>query len=553
MIINGERQPLDGTPDKEFVFDLSKVKVSNEFETLNWLVSDSSEIAVRFKFHEKQSLLQKAFTMSNVNKTAKPEPKPADKPSFKNAAFSDRLKFFQKADQKKNAPPEQKKQTFVALGDVTNNGIITAMNPNINPDKMEKTAQDELILQPVKYGDIQEKIPKLTSLMADTFCEGFFISSFPKKDGKVIEKSQGYKSICGHELCSILPAMQAEIIYRYPLKDTKTLELNDLAATICFPSGIKICYGGENAEDEKNPVAVKNYSSPMTNQQGERYYMMNFHFYHKIFNGEFAKLYESHPLKHHMHKFAEGYLGLEIDKATEKKIQENLEICQDFNFRDFVYVPYCITLISKYPYIKQMEKCTQSLYNVLSDFSGQHKINDIIEFLVNCLPVPSLGNSVKFYMPFYSFPIQLTCPKIQDIHIITNNLTCLLDYFPLQSIITIFRLMLFEKKILFVGTEYSLLSEVTDSFISLIYPLQWVHTYIPIMSDQMIQYLQTFLPFINGIHESLLPFVQETLVENEDEVYMIYLETDESKKKPKSRIDLNRNLVKKKVNVDDKM
>ena len=117
----------------------------------------------------------------------------------------------------------------------------------------------------------------------------------------------------------------------------------------------------------------------------------------------------------------------------------------------------------------------------------------------------------------------------------------------------IFRLLLLEKKILFIDNDYEQLSTVSDGFISLLYPFQWIHTYIPIMSDQMIQYLQTFLPFINGIHETLLPFVQETLIENEDEVYMIYLESDELKRKPKSRIDLNRNLLKKKINVDDKI
>ena len=71
------------------------------------------------------------------------------------------------------------------------------------------------ILEVLEYGKLEEKIPKIASLMVDTFCEGFFISSFPKTEGKVIEGSQDYKSICGHELCSILPAMQPEILYKY--------------------------------------------------------------------------------------------------------------------------------------------------------------------------------------------------------------------------------------------------------------------------------------------------------------------------------------------------
>ena len=68
----------------------------------------------------------------------------------------------------------------------------------------------------------------------ETFCEGFFIASFPQKEGQVIENSQSFPADCGHTECSSLPAMMPEIVARYPLKDTKNLELNNLAATICL-------------------------------------------------------------------------------------------------------------------------------------------------------------------------------------------------------------------------------------------------------------------------------------------------------------------------------
>ena len=53
---------------------------------------------------------------------------------------------------------------------------------------------------------------------------------------------------------------------RYPLKDTKNLELNNLAATICFPTGIKVCYS------EEDPTQmIDDYLTSLTNQKGERY------------------------------------------------------------------------------------------------------------------------------------------------------------------------------------------------------------------------------------------------------------------------------------------
>ena len=46
------------------------------------------------------------------------------------------------------------------------------------------------------------------------------------------------------------------------------------------------------------------------------------------------------------------------------------------------------------------------------------------------------------------------------------------------------------------------------------------------MSDQMLKYLETFLPFLNGINESLMSSVEKVFtkgeVEEDDEVFLIY-------------------------------
>ena len=360
----------------------------------------------------------------------------------------------------------------------------------------------------------------------NTFCEGFFIASFPQLKAKVIENSQAYPSICGHDDCSMLPAMESEIIYRYPLKDTKTLEMNNLAATICFPTGIKVCY-----QESSSPSTIKNYASSITNQTGDRYYMMTYHFYHKIQNSKYTSQYEMHPLKHHLMKFADDFVDKDdLDKKEIEAIQDNLDICQEFGFRENVYVPYCVCLISKYPYTNQLEKCLQSIFSVLSDISNtnsEKELNDIILFLIHSLPIPTMNTSVRFFIPFCNTSLELSCPKYKDIELVNVNLSFLLTLFSPEDIVNIWRMMLFEKKILFVDTDYNRLSEVMASFISLLYPLSWVHTYIPIMSDQMIKYLETFLPFMNGINASLMNYVQNTLEHSEEEVYIINLEKKE--------------------------
>ena len=414
--------------------------------------------------------------------------------------------------------------------------ITTEKRP---PNKLKTISTEDIILEPVNYEKYITEInlKNKKSSYRETFCEGFFISSFPQKNGQVIEKSQLFPSSCGHKECSSLPAMKPEIILRYPLEDTKTLEMNNLAATICFPTGIKVCYS------EKEPEMIKDFVTPITNQKGERYYMVTYHFYLKMANDIYSKNYEMHPLKHHLMKFADNYLNMsenEINKKVTQAIQKDLEHAQNLGFRDYVFIPYCISLISKYPYVKEMKKCLQSIYLLiahnnekLNDDNEKNIINRFIIHIINSVPIPDMETRIQFYLPYFINGIELKCPKLNDLNIMNTSIPDLFKLFSIDNIIYIFRFLIFEKKILFIDEDYTRLTTVTDNFISLLYPFQWMHTYIPIMSDQMLKYLETFLPFINGINSSLMSLVKELFqtgeMEEGEEMFLIYINSNKLK------------------------
>jgi hypothetical protein len=398
---------------------------------------------------------------------------------------------------------------------------------------LEEEEVPEVFLEPTKYTKFIEDQKKngIKNPSRETFCEAFFIASFPKKSGNVIEMSNTYEAVCGHKECSNLPAMKPEIIFRYPLNDTKNLELNNLAATICFPTGIKVCYS-----ETEEPKKMVDYFTSITNQKGERYYMMNFHIYLRMQNVDYIKEYEEHPLKYNLRKFAEAYIGLgekEI-KEKENEITTNLESSQELGFRDYVYVPFCICLISKYAYVQEMKKCLSSIYSIIKkDKGNSSKINDIIMYLINSIPIPPKNRGIKFTLPYSRTAIKVNCPKLEDMNVANLTSSLLLKYFSIDNLIFIFRLLITEKKILLIDNDYEKLSNVADGLFSILYPFPWIHTYIPIMSDQMLKYLETFLPFLNGIHESLMPLVEKIFKDSEseadDEVFLIYIKDNKIK------------------------
>ena len=465
------------------------------------------------------------------NQTPTPQKKEGQTPSStkpKPDAKNDKKKEVKKTNTKSKPGEKEKAAKTSSRGSISSDFMI--LDPDATPDDVKEIYPDTMTYD--KYSD-ELKQKKQKEDFREAFCEGFFIASFPRTGGKVIEKSSvDVKASCGHEECSRIPAMKPEIVMRYPLNDTKTLELNNLAATICFPTGIKLCYS--ETEEPKN---IEDYVTQITNQKGERYYMRTFHFYHKMQNSEFTNKYSFYPLKHLLMTFGDEYLVLseeEIEKHVQE-IQQNLDFAQNLGFRDYIYIPYCICLISKYSYISELEICLSSIYKIISQKPDELNflVNDLIMYLIHSVPIPEKHSRVRFYLPYAQKKLELLCPKADDVAIMNSNFTKLFDYLSADNIILIFRLILTEKKILFVDDDYSELTNVTDAFTTLLYPFKWIHTYIPIMSDQMLKYLETFLPFVNGIHTSLMNRVEalcrEGEIEEKNEVFLIYIKKDEIK------------------------
>ena len=363
----------------------------------------------------------------------------------------------------------------------------------------------------------------------ESFCKCFFICSFPYHNGKVMENSKQYQSMCNHPMCSKLIAMEPEIIYKYPLNDPYDLELNNLSASICFPTGIKICY------DEDKRDIYKSFSTHIMNQQGQKYYMTIYHFYRQLEQMVYNKLYIDNPLKIYLRQFGENTYR---NKAEKKLLEQDLQECQELGFRDYVYIPYALVLVSKYPYINQMKSCLNIIYKIiandkeiLNNFDVNIKsslINNLLAYLIYGIPIPKINTEISFNMPLSSNKIKILSPYNGNAQNFENlNFCYILSQFCTDNILKIYKLMLFEQKLLFIDEDINRLSLVIGSFINILYPIDWVNTTIPIMSAQMTRYLQTFLPFINGISEDLYEHrAKSTLSEAEEGVFIINIKNE---------------------------
>ena len=288
-----------------------------------------------------------------------------------------------------------------------------------------------------------------------------------------------------------MQAIIPEIIARYPEKDNKDFEISDLGASICFPNGIKICFD----KNEMHVNGLKNYSSMLTNQVGKRYYISTYHLYFKHSYEDFMKEY--------------GY-----SNSIDMTLLEAMRI-------KYIYLPFCVCLLSKYPFFTQMEKCLESLrFTLMNNKISPNELYDLLIYLTKSIPVPPVGTQLYFPLPYYSDFIKINRPEYKDYILYGDNPCILLEYLSLDEIFIIMRLLLFEQKILLVGNNYDLIAQIAFNFYRLLYPFQWVHTLIPIMTQKMTKYLDSFLPFFNGMHISLYELVTGTLEEIEENIFI---------------------------------
>jgi hypothetical protein len=416
----------------------------------------------------------------------------------------------------------------------------------------------------MEISDLKEKE---SFLIYDTFCEAFFISGLPSQDAKVILDSNSLKSTCGHKDCSILYSYRPEVLYKYQKKRTEEnlFDISNSMTSLCFPTGIKMCH---SSDKNSSLPPMQTFMNIITNEKGEIFYLVNF-FYYKLVNySNFQKNYNYDPVRE--------YLKEITAKEGQSNIEKELNICSNLMLGHYKYIPECISLVSRFPYVKQLEKSLETIFKLMVNSNNstniinfykpssgstnsknlitvsgnnlnssismsvynssgssqslsnsnlvknpQEEILNLLSHLINEVPIPPMNKKLMFYIPYNL--IEIPGVYMKELPTLNYGLKVLLDEIPIENLILIFQLLILEQKILLVCDDYSKLSEISQALLAIIYPFQWINTYIPVLSEDMIKYLQSFIPFVMGIDEGLLKLAYNCQYIGCDELNKIFI------------------------------
>ena len=285
-----------------------------------------------------------------------------------------------------------------------------------------------------------ENIEKNNIIESKRFCEAFILISISNKP-EIMGKSKNYSSD-SKDL-----TFEPKIIYKYPYKnELKELLIDDSVPYLCFPEGIKIYYN----ENEENIKTVSNYSTLLRNN----FFLKAYYGFFKMINNNFITYYN-----------------------------KNSKINELIKGKDNIYIPFCICLISKNPFYKQMEICLQSVMMAMKDENTKpYQLNQLINYIIKRIPLPPINSTVSFSLPYNNEMCEIQAPFIEGIFNYNDNLI-IFKKLSIDDIIIIFNLLIMEERIMVVGKKNEIISKIILNFLSLLYPLKWEKFLLPTYYD----------------------------------------------------------------------
>uniref|UniRef100_A0A8C9SWZ3 DENN domain containing 1A n=1 Tax=Scleropages formosus TaxID=113540 RepID=A0A8C9SWZ3_SCLFO len=155
----------------------------------------------------------------------------------------------------------------------------------------------------------------------------------------------------------------------------------------------------------------------------------------------------------------------------------------------------CFCILSYLPWFEVFYK----LLNILADYtikSQESQWRELLEAL-HSLPIPDPG-----------VPVHLSVVSL------SRNLT---EYFvavDVNNMLHLYASMLYERRIIICCSKLSTLTACVHGSAAMLYPMYWQHVYIPVLPPHLLDYCCAPMPYLIGVHSSLMEKVKSMALED---------------------------------------
>lgn len=164
------------------------------------------------------------------------------------------------------------------------------------------------------------------------------------------------------------------------------------------------------------------------------------------------------------------------------------------------YIPVCCTLISKYAYFETMKESLSYMVHLIeTESEDMYTYIKLFAHRLTMTPTPPPGRvAIEFCIHDMSFTISPSQEAEKQVIDIPLYLPFLI--FPPDEILRILSAIMVENRIVFIASNYALLTVIMESFLNFILPFEWKYTYVPILSSKSLELLEAPGTFMMGCH-----------------------------------------------------
>ncbi|XP_077071734.1 DENN domain-containing protein 3 [Siphateles boraxobius] len=186
------------------------------------------------------------------------------------------------------------------------------------------------------------------------------------------------------------------------------------------------------------------------------------------------------------------------------------------------FTAYAICVISKHPYYNTLKDCLSSLLGQLKICQMTDMEELVKEFSAKLalIPVPPPG---QLHVMFTLRPLTIVLPSKKDHNHPVIDLDLHLPFlcFKSRELLQIISSILTEQRMVFFSSDWSKLTLIAECFMLYIRPLHWQHPLVPVLSQQMLDFIMAPTAFLMGCHIS---HYEEVAVEADDDLILINID-----------------------------
>ncbi|KAM5170047.1 DENN domain-containing protein 1B-like [Mantella aurantiaca] len=199
----------------------------------------------------------------------------------------------------------------------------------------------------------------------------------------------------------------------------------------------------------------------------------------------------------------------------------DLQGYQRFGFcRLSVKAKSCTCILSCLPWFELFYK----LLNHIAEHLVKDQFNEVTDILQTLYdhPVPEVNKTLDLAMfSYFVVPNPAKLPSIPE----NRNLTEFLVAVQVDTMLQLYSSLLCERRILITSSKLSTLTACVHASAALLYPMYWQHIYIPTLPPHLLDYCGAPMPYLIGVHSSLMEQVnvgalEDVVVFNMDTNYL---------------------------------